>query len=114
LVKTPLKNPLTPFDPPVSAGTFAAFSKFHLNTSNSPNTKVEVVYFVEGHNFHVEWHCWFEVPIGEKCRSTPQVTIHKRQENSQLGTQFLQKWLRKRPYALCESGRGLGDLQLCC
>jgi hypothetical protein len=41
----------------VSAGTFAAFSKFHLNTSNSPNTKV--VYFVEGHNFHVEWHLRF-------------------------------------------------------
>jgi hypothetical protein len=49
----------------MSAGTFAAFSKFHLNTSKSPNVKV--VYFVEGHNFHVEWHFWFEVQIGEKC-----------------------------------------------
>jgi hypothetical protein len=36
----------------MSSGTFAAFSEFHLNTSNSTNTKV--VYFVEGHNFHVE------------------------------------------------------------
>jgi hypothetical protein len=60
LVKTPLKNPLTSFDPLVSAGTFAAFSKFHLNTSNFPNEKV--VYFVEGHNFHVEWHA------GLKCK----------------------------------------------
>jgi hypothetical protein len=48
----------------MSAGTFAAFSEFSLNTSNSPNTKV--VCFVEGHNFHVEWHCWFEVQIDEK------------------------------------------------
>jgi hypothetical protein len=39
-------------DPPMSAGTFAAFSKFSLNTSNSPNTKV--VCFVKGHIFHVE------------------------------------------------------------
>jgi hypothetical protein len=43
----------------VSAGTFVAFSKFHLNTSKSPNVKV--VCFVEGHNFHVEWHLSFEV-----------------------------------------------------
>jgi hypothetical protein len=73
LVKTlvkPLKHSLTPMSP----GTFAAFSKFHLNTSNSPNTKV--MYFVEGHNFHIEWHCWFEVQIGEKYRSTPLGTIH--------------------------------------
>jgi hypothetical protein len=35
----------TPFDTPMSPGTFVAFSKFHLNTSNSPNVKV--VYFVE-------------------------------------------------------------------
>jgi hypothetical protein len=48
----------------MSAGTFAAFSKFHLNTSNSPNTKV--VCFVEGHNFHVEWHLKFGVEMCEK------------------------------------------------
>jgi hypothetical protein len=35
------------------------------------------------------------------------------QKNSQLGIQFEQKWLRKRPYALCKNNRGLGDLQLC-
>jgi hypothetical protein len=39
--------------------TFVAFSKFHLNTTNSPNIKV--VQFVEGHNFHVELHLIFEV-----------------------------------------------------
>jgi hypothetical protein len=66
----PLNTPLTQ----MSASTFASFSKFHLNTSNSPNTKV--VYFVEEHNFHVGWHCWFGVQIGEKCKSTPVGTIH--------------------------------------
>jgi hypothetical protein len=71
------------------------------------------VYFVEGHNFHVEWHCWFEVQISEKLKSTLLATIHRRPENNHLGIQIVQKWLRKRPYALCESCRGLGDLQLC-
>jgi hypothetical protein len=79
----------------MSAGTFAAISKFPLNTSNSPNTKV--VYFVEGHNFHVEGHCWFEVQSGENCRSTPQVAFHRRPEISDLVIAFVQNWLRKRP-----------------
>jgi hypothetical protein len=79
----------------MSPGTFAAFSKFSLNTSNSPTTKV--VYFVEGHNFHVEWHCWFEVQIGEKCKSTLEVIVHRRPEICHLGIQFVHKWLRKDP-----------------
>jgi hypothetical protein len=94
----------------MSSRTFAAFSKFPLNTSNSPNTKV--VYFVEGHNFHVEWHCWFEVQIGDKCKSTPRITIQRCLENIQLGIQTVHKWLRKRSHAFYESCRGLGDLQL--
>jgi hypothetical protein len=48
----------------MSPRTFAAFSKFDLNTSKSPNVKV--VYFVEGHNFHVEWHLRFGVEMCEK------------------------------------------------
>jgi hypothetical protein len=96
----------------MSAGTFAVFSKFPLNTSNSPNAKV--VYFVEGHNFHVGWHCWFEVQIGEKFKSTPVGTIYWSREFLHLGIQVVQKWLRKGLYALRESDRGLGDLQLCC
>jgi hypothetical protein len=94
----------------MSPGTFAVFSKFHLNTSKSPNVKV--VCFVEGHNFHVEWHCLFGVEMGEKCKSTPRVTIHRRPESSQLGMQFVNSWLRKRPYALSRSCRGSRDLQL--
>jgi hypothetical protein len=70
------------------------------------------VYFVEGHNFHVEWHCWFEVQNGEKCRSTPLRTIHWRPENSDLGMTFAHHWLRKRSYTLCKSCKGLLDLQL--
>jgi hypothetical protein len=66
----------------MSPGTFAAFSKFHLNTSISPNAKV--VFFVEGHNFHVDCHLRFEVEMGEKAWSTPRVTIHCRPETANL------------------------------
>jgi hypothetical protein len=78
-----LKCPLTLLAP----GTFAAFSKFHLNTSKSPN--VEVVYFVEGHNFHVDWHLTFGVEVREKAWSMPRVTIHQRPEICHLGMQFV-------------------------
>jgi hypothetical protein len=64
LFKTLVKDPLKPFDPPSHSRTFAVLSKFHLNTSNSPNVKV--VQFDDGHNFHVEWHLKFEVELGEK------------------------------------------------
>jgi hypothetical protein len=110
LVKTLVKNPLNTFDPPLSPGTFAAFSKFHLNTSNSPNTKV--VYFVEGHNFHVEWHWRFGVEKDEKCKLMPLSTIHWRPENYRLGIAFVHKWLRKRLYTLSRNCRGSRDLQL--
>jgi hypothetical protein len=48
----------------VPSGTFAAFSKFHLNTSKSPNIKV--VQFFKGHNFAFGWHSKFSVKKGEK------------------------------------------------
>jgi hypothetical protein len=96
----------------MSARTFAAFSKFSLNTSNSPNPKV--VCFVEGHTFHVGWHCWFEVQIGEKFKSTRVSTIHWGRDIVHGGIQVVQKLLRKKLDAICESDRGLVDLQLCC
>jgi hypothetical protein len=46
--QTPLKN----WRRRMSSGTFAAFSKIHLNTSKS--TFMKVAHLVEGHNFHVE------------------------------------------------------------
>jgi hypothetical protein len=49
----------------VSARTFAAFSKIHLNTWNSTFRKV--VGLVEGHNFHVDWHFKFGE---ENCEKT--------------------------------------------
>jgi hypothetical protein len=79
----------------MSPGTFAAFSKFHINTSNSPNAKV--VYFVEKHNFHVEWHLRFGVEMCEKAWSALVVTIHRRPENSNLVMQFVQKGGEKDP-----------------
>jgi hypothetical protein len=60
LVKTPVK----PRCPGASSGTFAAFSKIHINTPKSPNIKV--VQFFEGHNFAFGWHCKFGVENGEK------------------------------------------------
>jgi hypothetical protein len=93
----------------MSPETFAVFSKFHQNTSNSPNVKV--VWFVEGHNFHVEWHLRFGVEIREKAWSMPLGTIQWRPENSDVGLPFVQIWLRKRPYTLSRSCRGSRDLQ---
>jgi hypothetical protein len=94
----------------MSPGTFAVFSKFHLNTSNSPYAKV--LYFVEEHNFHVEWHLRFGVEMREKAWSMLVVTIHWRLENNNISMQFVQKRWRKGPCALCKSCRGSRDLQL--
>jgi hypothetical protein len=76
--QNPNQNPKTLFYHLKSSGTFVVFSKFHPNTSNSPNTKV--VKFFMGHKCHVEWHWRFEAEIGEKPRSTPPSTIHRRPE----------------------------------
>jgi hypothetical protein len=70
------------------------------------------VYFVEEHNFHVEWHLRFGVEMREKAWSTPRVTIHQRPEICHLGMHFVHKRVRKRSYALCKSCRGILDLQL--
>jgi hypothetical protein len=59
-----VQTPVEPLCPWASSGTFAAFSKFHLNTPKSPNIKV--FQFFEGHNFAFGWHCKFGVENGEK------------------------------------------------
>jgi hypothetical protein len=79
LVKDMVKPILKPLMSLNLSRTFVAFFKFHLNTSNSPNTKV--VQFLEGHNFAFGWHFKFGVEKGEKVWSTPSITIHRRQEN---------------------------------
>jgi hypothetical protein len=73
----------------VSPETFAAFSKFHLNTSKYPTVKV--VYFIQGHNFNVEWHWRFGVEMRENAWSMPLGTIHWRPENCQLGMPVVHK-----------------------
>jgi hypothetical protein len=59
----------------MSSGTFAAFSKIHLNTSKS--TSMKVVQFVEEHNFHVDWHFKFWVEIGEKRGQPTTALVHQ-------------------------------------
>jgi hypothetical protein len=49
----------------------------------------------------------------EKAWSKLLDTVHWRPENSHLGIQIVHNWLRKSSYALCESCKGSGDLQLC-
>jgi hypothetical protein len=50
--------------------------------------------------------------VREKAWSTPRVTIHGRPEICHLGMHFVHKLLRKRPYTLCNSCRGMLDLPL--
>jgi hypothetical protein len=108
--QTLVKDPLNTFDPSLSPGTFAAFSKFRLNTSKSPNVKV--VYFVEGHNFHIEWHWRCGVEMHENAWSTLKVTIHRHPGNLHLGMRFVHNRLRKIPHGLCRSCSWSCDLQL--
>jgi hypothetical protein len=110
LGQNPTQNPWLLFDPPVSAGTFAAFSKFHLNTSKSLNVKV--VCFVEGHNFHVEWHLKFWVEMCEKLKSMLRVTIHQSRVFCHVPLRVLQNLWSKTLVDLNKSCRGSLDLQL--
>jgi hypothetical protein len=59
----------------MSFETFAAFSKFHLNTSKSTNMKV--VQFAEEHNFHADWHFQFWVEKGEKRGQLSASPVHR-------------------------------------
>jgi hypothetical protein len=87
----------------MSSGTFAAFSKIHLNTSKS--TFMKVVHLVEGHNFHVDWHFKFWVEIGEKLDQLPVPPVFQNRAAFQVGTTFLQNPLRK-ALGLYKSCRG--------
>jgi hypothetical protein len=104
------QTPLKPWRRWVSSRTFAAFSKFHLNPSKSTNMKV--VQFVEGHNFHADWHFQFWVEIGEKCGQPTAAPVHWDMITFKVGKLFPQKPLRKTPMSLYRSCRGQWDLQL--
>jgi hypothetical protein len=88
----------------MSSGTFAVFSKIHLNTSKS--TFMKVVHLVEGHNFHVDWHFKFWVGIGEKLDRPAVPPVHRDRPAFNVGTTFLPNPLRKTLYGFCESCRG--------
>jgi hypothetical protein len=88
----------------MSSGTFAAFSKFHLSTKKSTN--MEVVQFVKGHNFHVDWHFRFGEEIGEKLSQLSAPPVHRNMATFKVWLQVVQNLLRKTLYGLCESCRG--------
>jgi hypothetical protein len=71
----------------MSSGTFATFSKFHLNTSKSTNMKV--VQFVEGHTFHVDWHFKLWEEIGEKLGQPPVPPVHRNMATFKVWQQFV-------------------------
>jgi hypothetical protein len=81
------QNRLNPWRQRMSSGTFAAFSKIHLNTSKSIFMKV--VHLVEGHNFHVEWHFKFWVEIGERLDRLPVPHVHRNRPAFKVGMTFL-------------------------
>jgi hypothetical protein len=98
------QTPLKPQCRWTSSGTFAAFSKFHLNTSKS--TFMKVVQLVEGHNFHVDWHFKFWAEKDEKVGQLAVPPVHRDMAAFNVGKPILQNTLRKTPHGLCESGRG--------
>jgi hypothetical protein len=48
----------------------------------------------------------------EKAWSPLVVIVHRRPVIIQVGMHLVHNWLRKRPYALCKSCKGILDLQL--
>jgi hypothetical protein len=95
---------LKPWRQRMSSGTFATFSKFHLNTSKSTNMRV--VQFVEEHNFHEDWHSRFREEIGEKLGQLSASPVHRNLGAFKVRQQIVQNPLRKTPYGLCKSCRG--------
>jgi hypothetical protein len=79
----------------MSSGTFAAFSQFHLNTSKS--TDMKVFQFVEGHNFHVDWHFKFGVEKDGKLGQLSASPVHRNVVTFKVWQQIVQIPLRKTP-----------------
>jgi hypothetical protein len=105
LGQRPGQNRLNRWRQRMSSGTFAAFSKIHLNTSKY--TFMKVVHLVEGHNFHVEWHFKFWVEIGEKLDRLTVPPVFQNRPAFKVGTTFLQNPSRKTLDGLYKSCRGV-------
>jgi hypothetical protein len=58
---------------------------------------MKVVQFVEGHNFHVDWHFKFWVEKGEKCGQLSASPVHQNRAAFKVWLQFMQNPLRKTP-----------------
>jgi hypothetical protein len=67
---------------------------------------MKVVQFVEGHNFHVDWHFKFSVEIGEKLGRLTVPPVYRNMVTFKVWQHFVQNPWRKTPYGLCESCRG--------
>jgi hypothetical protein len=87
------------------------FSKISLNTSKPPNKKN--VQNVEAHNFAVDWDLKFGGILGETGLGRCPIPIHRRRVFGCVGMVFLLHCLNKTPTSLCESCRGIPNLQLC-
>jgi hypothetical protein len=84
----------------MSSGTFAAFSKIHLNTSKSSFMKV--VHLVEGHNFHVDWLFKFWAKKDEKLGQLAVSPVHQDMAAFNVGKPILQNPWRKHPRAFAK------------
>jgi hypothetical protein len=73
---------------------------------------MKVVQFVEGHNFHVDWHFKFWVETGEKLAQGTVPPVHWKWVAFKVDKLVVQNLMRKTPYDLCENCRWHCDLQL--
>jgi hypothetical protein len=67
---------------------------------------MNVVQFVEEHNFHVDWHFQFWVEKGKKLGQLSASPVQRNMATFKVWQRFVQNPLRKTPYDLCESCRG--------
>jgi hypothetical protein len=58
---------------------------------------MKVVQFVEGHNFHVDWHFKFCVEKDEKLAQMTAPPVHGHRLTFKVGKLLLQNLLRKNP-----------------
>jgi hypothetical protein len=86
------------------------FRNFCLVLQISPkhlkSTNMKVVQFIEGHNFHVDWHFKFWAKKGGKLGQLAVPPVHRNLATFKVWQQFVQNLWRKTLYGLCESCRG--------
>jgi hypothetical protein len=111
LVKTLAQNPSYSLNLLCHCRTLARSPKISLNTPKPPKKKN--VQNVGGHNFAVEWHLKFRRILGETNLGRCPAPVHWRRVFSHVGMAFLLHSLDQTHASLCESCRGIPNLQLC-